>query len=279
MFLVLGAHKIATGDYVYAARMAAAAKEHRAARAAGRTMPIIFGDASEDSGRLYKWALLNKLEVTDASTELGFSAVRDLDQHFAPELRKLSDGRPLGRSVRKGYSVVYTPEFLQTRELGGDDDVDGSRREVLERAAAAADVNGEFDPKSVVDARERTLAAIVRRQGQPAFRADLLRAYGGKCALSGCGIIDVLEAAHIVPYQGPRTNDVKNGILLRADLHTLFDLGLIAIDTATMTIMVASELAGSEYERLAGRRVRRPSRADAAPSTDALDEHRARSRL
>ncbi|WP_336979879.1 HNH endonuclease signature motif containing protein [Altererythrobacter fulvus] len=54
-------------------------------------------------------------------------------------------------------------------------------------------------------------------------------AYEGRCAISGCDVREVLEAAHIMPYLGEETNDVRNGLLLRADLHTLFDLGLLKI--------------------------------------------------
>ncbi|WP_200883691.1 HNH endonuclease [Archangium violaceum] len=52
-------------------------------------------------------------------------------------------------------------------------------------------------------------------------------AYGGRCALTDCEEPRVLEAAHIFPYHGPQTNHVTNGLLLRADLHVLFDLGLL----------------------------------------------------
>ncbi len=48
-------------------------------------------------------------------------------------------------------------------------------------------------------------------------------AYGGRCAVTNCDIEDVLEAAHISPYNGPSTDQVYNGLLLRTDIHTLFD--------------------------------------------------------
>src|SRR5262245_9271658 len=67
------------------------------------------------------------------------------------------------------------------------------------------------------------------------------------CAITGCSVRDVLEAAHIHPYRGRERNKVANGLLLRADLHTLFDCGLIAIDAATMTVIVTPSLQNSEY--------------------------------
>lgn len=55
-------------------------------------------------------------------------------------------------------------------------------------------------------------------------------AYERRCAVTGCTVEAVLEAAHISPYRGDHTNDVTNGLLLRADIHTMFDCGLIKVD-------------------------------------------------
>lgn len=138
-------------------------------------------------------------------------------------------------------------------------------------AAAAAEAAAEtFDPTSLEDAREKTVAAITRRRGQPAFRAALLRAYRGRCAISGCAVEGVLEAAHIVPYLGPKTNAVSNGLLLRSDLHTLFDLGLLWVDPERFTVEIAESLEGSSYRQLRGRALRLPSAAADRPSPAAL---------
>jgi putative restriction endonuclease len=75
------------------------------------------------------------------------------------------------------------------------------------------------------DMRDWALRCIAARRGQAAFRAALIDAYGGRCSITGCDAVEALEAAHISPYKGDHTNDVTNGLLLRADLHTLFDLG------------------------------------------------------
>jgi len=98
-------------------------------------------------------------------------------------------------------------------------------------------------------------------------------AYGSRCAFSGCATEEVLDAAHIVPYQGVDTNHVQNGILLRTDLHTLFDLGLIGVDPDTMLIIVSAQLRGSQYVRLAGAKVRYPAKLLQRPSRAALRQH------
>lgn len=144
----------------------------------------------------------------------------------------------------------------------------------LDQAAAEAESAGAFDPANIGDARKKTLAAIVRRQGQPAFRRALLAAYGGCCAVTGTATAEVLEAAHIVPYQGPETNQVSNGLLLRADLHTLFDLGLIAVNEATFELIISTRLQGTDYAKWAGRRLRLPSAIGERPSIAAICAHR-----
>jgi hypothetical protein len=131
----------------------------------------------------------------------------------------------------------------------------------------------KFDPKDVVDGRQRIFSAIVQRLGQQAFRRKLLGAYAVQCALTRCKTACVLEAAHITPYRGIKTNAVSNGLLLRADVHTLFDLALISIEPSQMRVRVSSRLAHSEYAGLDGSKPALPIEASAKPSAAALEEH------
>ncbi len=139
--------------------------------------------------------------------------------------------------------------------------------------------SGFFSPESLPDARERVAASIVRRRGQPEFRQKLLEAYDGRCAVTGCDVQEVLEACHIVPYRGPSTDHPGNGILLRADLHTLFDLGLIAFDSATGAVMVAARLKGTNYASLTRAKLTLPAAPALRPSREALEHHRASASL
>lgn len=94
------------------------------------------------------------------------------------------------------------------------------------------------------------------RDGQTEFRAMILAAYGTRCAITGCTVECVLEAAHIVPYVDARSNLVSNGICLRADIHKLFDRNLIRIDS-TGRVVVDAEVVALEYRELHGRVVER----------------------
>ena len=74
--------------------------------------------------------------------------------------------------------------------------------------------------------------------------------------VTGCRVLAVIEAAHIKPYRGIEDHHVQNGLLLRADIHTLFDLNLIGIKPKTLEVTVNQTLLGSIYQELAGQRLK-----------------------
>jgi putative restriction endonuclease len=109
-----------------------------------------------------------------------------------------------------------------------------------------------FEPTGV-DERERVARQIIARRGQRGFRSLLRAKHGSCCVVSGCGLVDLLEAAHISPYRGKKDNHGANGILLRADLHTLFDLDLLAIESTSMRVRLHPDVIASGYAHLEGR--------------------------
>lgn len=156
-------------------------------------------------------------------------------------------------------------------------DTPGARSEAMEIAeglsSASSDLQSEnyFDAHSIEDDRSRKLREIVQRRGQPAFRKALLKAYKHRCQLTGCDAIEALEAAHIQPYLGERSNVVSNGLLLRADIHTLFDLGLIGVNPDGFECSVSVEIERTCYQELQGRRLALPARRADWPAAAALD--------
>lgn len=128
---------------------------------------------------------------------------------------------------------------------------------------------GFEETDNLVDARKKVLAQIVRRQGQAQFREKLFDLYDGKCAVTGCTVFEVLEAAHIVPYMGEKSNSLSNGVILRADVHSLFDLGLIKIDRSYI-IHIHESLKGSEYWCYEGSKIHLP-KIRGFPDPEALD--------
>jgi 5-methylcytosine-specific restriction protein A len=92
---------------------------------------------------------------------------------------------------------------------------------------------------------------VKARSGQALFKKQVLDAYGGRCAVSGCDVAAVLDAAHIESYSGPLSNDVQNGLCLRCDIHRLFDAHLIEI-CEDLSIRVSLRLRETDYWQFNG---------------------------
>jgi putative restriction endonuclease len=82
------------------------------------------------------------------------------------------------------------------------------------------------------------LRRIAGRRGQAAFRNRLLKKYGNRCVVTGCTITDMLEAAHIKEHSNRGGFGVDNGLLLRCDIHTMFDLNLLCIDPDSLRVVL-----------------------------------------
>jgi hypothetical protein len=119
------------------------------------------------------------------------------------------------------------------------------------------------DPNELV-----SFAAKVRK-GQPKFRDKLRELYQDRCAISGWGPTEVLEAAHIYAHAESGINHSSNGILVRADLHYLMDAGLLRIHPDTLRVQLDKKLRDTPYWELDGRVLR--SRVDGSrPSAEYL---------
>ena len=77
---------------------------------------------------------------------------------------------------------------------------------------------------------QASYAAVLARPEQARFRQLALEAYGARCIVSGCTTIRALEAAHVLPYSSGGPDERANCILLRADLHRMFDANLLAVN-------------------------------------------------
>lgn len=96
--------------------------------------------------------------------------------------------------------------------------------------------------------------ALVRvRNGQSKFRKDLMKLYGLRCAVTGPCPAAVLQAAHLRAFAKHGTHDLDEGLLLRSDLHQLFDSGLMAIEPTTRSVVLAPSLSAySDYQKYLG---------------------------
>jgi uncharacterized protein YjbI with pentapeptide repeats len=135
------------------------------------------------------------------------------------------------------------------------------------------EVEGYFEPETIEDTRERVERSIVQRRGQSQFRQQLLEAYDRRCAITGFGAEQTLEAAHIYPYRGDDTHKAGNGLLLRGDLHTLFDLYLLTVHPKTKRVYLAPELRSTEYGELNSKRLNLPQDRSLWPYEESLAWH------
>ena len=104
-------------------------------------------------------------------------------------------------------------------------------RQVEDRRQALNSINIEEGFASYVQENNRYYQTMTRhRIGQGAFRILVTDAYKRRCAITGEKTLPVLEAAHVKPFSREGPNDIKNGLLLKSDFHTLFDDGYITVD-------------------------------------------------
>jgi predicted restriction endonuclease len=88
--------------------------------------------------------------------------------------------------------------------------------------------------------------------GQQQLRNELLKLYSGRCCITNCTIGEILSAAHIIPYSISYDNNNTNALLLKTDIHDLYDAYLLGIEPSTQKIFVAEKIE-NEYGWLNGR--------------------------
>jgi len=144
--------------------------------------------------------------------------------------------------VVNGFSNVGTATLTKSYGSAGND-----LEDLQEELEKNEEVKG-YDLSSTKDERNRIFRSIVQRRGQKKFRNALLKIYNNTCVITECNVPAVLEAAHITPYIGEKSNHTSNGLLFRADIHTLWDLGMIAINPVDMKVNIKNSIFGSIYE-------------------------------
>lgn len=129
----------------------------------------------------------------------------------------------------------------------------------------------ELDFLYKVEEDKRTYSLKVNRQHQSSFRQRLIEAYGGKCMISGCTELSTLDACHIVPAGPKETYLTRNGLLMRTDLHRLFDEGLLSINPHTALVETKSN--SLDYQKFNNRRVFFPIDEEDGPDPLSLMNH------
>ena len=107
---------------------------------------------------------------------------------------------------------------------------------------------------SSVGTRKYGFALRALRPEQLELYLELERTYGGCCVISGCPVPPALSAAHLVPVANGGNEQPTNAVLLRADLHALFDSNQLGINPRSRTVYLSTEAqAWPEYKKFHGR--------------------------
>jgi putative restriction endonuclease len=215
-----------------------------------------------------------------------FAALRDAIAKFRP-------GEKVGPTTNIGCRILVEPMFFPPNVrinlppswspniMGGKrfsaDDGEGLHlwqqlMEAVQHASAEA-IPGLAEAAT----RYGTPTLIRPRLGQGAFRIAVIETYARQCAITDAKVLPALDAAHIRPYAEGGLHVKSNGILLRKDIHGVFDAGYATVDQ-DYRLVVSSKVKdvfdnGNEYRRLHGQKLRLPARRDDWPSLEFLRWH------
>lgn len=176
--------------------------------------------------------------------------------------------RSLNRVVAKEAAIVFLHPQL-TYDVSADsiiiDDVPIN---------SASRDEAKIAEKEAVNDNIENFRNVLRRvrKGQSQLRNKLLQVYSSQCCVTGTGPANVLEAAHIEWHSAGGINISTNALLLRSDIHILFDDHLITIEPETMKVLVSEELIDSPYWVL-NKATLRPRNDNKLPDKGKLEYH------
>ncbi len=150
-------------------------------------------------------------------------------------------------------------------------------RECLDRGTTRERAADREPVPAQQEARYGDPMLVRPRLGQGIFRLSVTDAYGRACAVTSEHSLPALEAAHIRPYGDGGEHEVSNGLLLRSDIHRLFDKGYVGV-TPDHRFVVSTRLRddfsnGRSYYPLHGKAIRVPNEPVERPSMDLLKWH------
>jgi len=184
----------------------------------------------------------------------------------------------LPRSLWIPVPAGWAPNIVQGRSYDAPGDGAALWKAVVEAAKLGDQIQSPSE--SPMESRPRFGSEYLTRArlGQGAFRVLVTDAYDRRCAVTGEKTLPVLEAAHIKPYAFDGPHRVQNGLLLRSDLHKLFDLGYVTV-TPDLDLEVSSKLRadwsnGREYYAWHGKKLAHlPGDLHSRPARDFLQWH------
>ena len=171
----------------------------------------------------------------------------------------------------------WSGSIMQGKTYSGDSEEGASLWRNLQAAATGISPAAAQGLSETEQARYGEPVLMTPRLGQGAFRVAITELYRRQCALTGGKVLPALDAAHIRPYSEGGTHTKSNGILLRKDIHSVFDAGYATIDT-DYRFVVSEKVKdifhnGEEYRRLHRTSLRVPDNPAERPDRSLLQWH------
>jgi len=170
--------------------------------------------------------------------------------------------------------VDFSPNIVQGKTYDLQSVVGRQTWEAVLERYRFAGKSASAEPAAPVEGR---IVPVWQRLGQGAFRVLITDTYERKCAVTREKALPVLEAAHIQPVTEGGPHSLKNGLLLRSDIHTLFDLGYVTI-SSHLRFRVSRRLKadfdnGEHYYQLNDSVIWVPSDTERRPNSELLEWH------
>ncbi len=146
----------------------------------------------------------------------------------------------------------WSSNIVQGKTYDTDQEIGGQLWMKVQEQLQISHLHRQIDKAGIAplaaeeEARYGTQFLTRARLGQGAFRVLVTEAYARRCAVTGERTLPALEAAHIMPFAKSGPNLTANGLLMRSDLHKLFDLGYISV-TPDLHVEVSRKIK-EEYE-------------------------------
>jgi putative restriction endonuclease len=211
--------------------------------------------------RIHKITGESRNEIGDR--EIGCVLLRDL--LFFSDQERIPTPPSFSANIVQGKSFTFP---------GEDDVIDAVVQRIVSREDWSTGFRGDVENLGPTHGSPRL---VTPRLGQGAFKAIVQEAYVRRCAITNHKILPTLQAAHILPVAHGGQHRIDNGILLRSDVHTMFDRGYIGIDEdfrLRVSPRLRSEFGnGDEFYTKEGQVVTLPSVTNNQPSTEFLTWH------
>lgn len=200
---------------------------------------------------------------------------RDIEKtkiwYIGPEEPKFDDNLEILPKTENGNDNLKSEEKFW-RELHKSRDADGNVRRILVKTEQAlrdfvnwymildsdSEAVGSIGGSCPSTASEksqgerlRKLYSVLARPEQAKFRKAIVERDGEKCALTRCEDRPALHAAHLKAVSDDGLDEAENGVILRADIHLLFDSGLLKFDVSGR-VLISSDVKFEEYKKLNG---------------------------